>query len=453
MRLKHAGLLLLLAATVPAVPAAQTAARQAAQQKMPVSYVCTMPGDEDVVEDKPGKCRKCNMVLQPVRIESAWACANNTSIIRNNPGKCPVDGRDLVPITVAHFFACNDAPKDFFADGGKCADGSPRVERREIRAHGDHNPVHGGQFFMAEDAWHHIEGTYPSAGLFRLFFYDNFKKPLAGKKFTGALVILDQTNKEVASVPLAPSRDGNTLEARIAPALAAFPLKAAAKVKFDRTAPEQRFDFSFTELSKDAPVAAPAPPVTTTGAAGGGRVAPPPTPKPASPAASPKAPARTAGPAGEATKPGGAPNPAPASAPAAPPTPAEQAPLVLDSPAQIPPALAEALDESRLPGNMPELLAELTRRTGEVEALVNEGNLSQVWLPAIGTKTAALAVESRSSALPARQRVTVSAAVKRIVTSAWELDAYGDLGNRQKITEAFQRLATAVGDLKAAYAQ
>ena len=41
--------------------------------------------------------------------------------------------------------------------------------------------------------------------------------------------------------------------------------------------------------------------------------------------------------------------------------------------------------------------------------------------------------------------------MKRIVTSAWELDAYGDLGDRKKITEAYQRLATAVGDLKAAY--
>jgi hypothetical protein len=83
---------------------------------------------------------------------------------------------------------------------------------------------------------------------------------------------------------------------------------------------------------------------------------------------------------------------------------------------------------------------------------VNEGNLSQVWLPATGTKTVALVLESRSSSLPERQRVPISAAVKRIVTSAWELDAYGDLGNRQKITDAYQRLAAAIGDLKAAYA-
>src|SRR5882672_10556855 len=119
MRHQLAGLLLLIATAAPVAPAAQsTKPAPSTQQKMPVSYVCTMPGDEDVVEDKPGTCRKCKMVLQPVRIESAWSCANNTSIIRENPGKCPVDGRDLVPITVAHFFACTDAPKQFFPDGG-----------------------------------------------------------------------------------------------------------------------------------------------------------------------------------------------------------------------------------------------------------------------------------------------------------------------------------------------
>ncbi len=449
MHYKLAGLLLLVATAVPVAPAAQTAKpAQSTQQTMPVSYVCTMPGDEDVVEDKPGKCRKCNMPLQPVRIESAWSCANNTSIIRQNPGKCPVDGRDLVPITVAHFFVCNDAPKLFLPDNGKCADGSPRVERREIRAHGDHNPVHGGQFYMASDSWHHVEGTYPSAGLFRMFFYDNFKKPLAGKDFAGTLLILDKTNREVASLPLAPSRDGKTLEAKIAPALSALPLNAAAKIKFDRTAPEQRFDFPFSGYSNDAPPAAPAPPVTTTGAAGGTRQAPSAT-KPAAPAAAAGSPARPTASGTTAARPAAAP-----AKPATPPAVAQapQAPLILDSPLQVPPALADALDESKLPSGMPDLLAELTRRAGEVETLVNEGNLSQVWLPATGTKTVALVVESRSSSLPERQRVTIADAVKRIVTSAWELDAYGDLGNRQKITDAYQRLAAAVGDLKAAYA-
>jgi hypothetical protein len=432
MRFRTGAALLLAAATGSVAPAAQTKATSTAQQKMPVSYVCTMPGDEDVVEDKPGICRKCKMELQPVRIEQAWACGNNTSIIRANPGKCPVDGRDLVPVTVAHFFDCGEKPARYYPESGKCADGSARVERREIRAHGDHNPVHGGQFFMAEDNWHHVEGTYPSTGLFRAFFYDNFKKPLPGKNFNGSLIVLDKSDKELATLPLAPSRDGNTLEARIPPQLATFPLRAKATIKYDPKAREQPFDFVFTELSKDPGPAKPAP-ATTTGAAA-----------PARPAASAAKPA----PAGTAAN-------TPARPPAAPTAPAadSQEPLILDSPTNIPPALADALDESKLPTGTPELLAELAKRAGDVEALVNEGNLSQVWLPATATKTVALVLEGHANSLPERQRTAVSDSVKRVVTSAWELDAYGDLGDRKKITEAYQRLATAVGDLKAAYAK
>jgi hypothetical protein len=434
MRFRTGAALLLAAATGSVAPAAQTKAPSPAQQKMPVSYVCTMPGDEGVVEDKPGICPnpKCKMVLQPVRIEQAWACANNTSIIRVNAGKCPVDGRDLVPVTVAHFFACNDE-RQYFPDGGKCADGSARVERREIRAHGDHNPVHGGQFFMAEDNWHHVEGTYPNPGLFRAFFYDNFKKPLPGKNFSGSLMVLDKTDKELATLPLAASRDGNTLEARIPPQLATFPLRAKATIKYDPKAREQPFDFVFNELSKDPGPARPAP-ATTTGAAA-----------PARPAASTAKPA----PAGTAAN---TPARPPAASTAAPPADSQE-PLILDSPTNVPPALADALDESKLPNGTPELLAELAKRAGDVEALVNEGNLSQVWLPATATKTVALVLEGHANSLPERQRIAVSDSVKRVVTSAWELDAYGDLGDRKKITEAYQRLATAVGDLKAAYAK
>jgi len=422
MRYRLTGVLLLVVATVSAAPAAQAPkqARPAAELKMPVSYVCPMPADAEVVEDKPGLCKKCGMELQPVRIESAWSCANNTSIIRESAGKCPVDGRDLVPVTIAHFFVCKDSLGKTYADAGKCVDGSARVERREIRAHGDHNPRHGGYFYMAEDAWHHIEGTYPSAGLFRAFFYDNFTKPLAGKDFKGSFVVLDATNKELQSFPLVASRDGKVLEAKIPPALSAFPLRAAAKIKFDQRLPEQRFDFVFTALSKEPPPGAPT--ATTTSV----------TPRPAAP--TPAAPAAAPAPAAQAQAPA-------------------VTPLILDSPTQIPPALADALDETKLPSATPELLAELTSRAKEVETLVNEGNLSQVWLPATGTKTVALVLDSRASTLPERQRVAVSASVKRIVTAAWELDAFGDLGNRQKITQAYQRLASAVADLKAAYAR
>ena len=117
----------------------------------------------------------------------------------------------------------------------------------------------------------------------------------------------------------------------------------------------------------------------------------------------------------------------------------------------MPPALAAALNEDVLPKSIPELVAELANRTGQIDALVREGNLAEVWLPAMGTKTVALVLEQHASVLSAQKRTIVTLAVKRVVSSAWEIDGYGDLGNKAKIVEAYERLSAAVADLKAAY--
>ena len=129
-----------------------------------------------------------------------------------------------------------------------------------------------------------------------------------------------------------------------------------------------------------------------------------------------------------------------------------QAPKILDSPLQISAELANALDESRLPTTTPELLKTLEARTKEIETLVRDGSLGQAWLPAMGTKTVALVLADRAKDLPERQQQIASAAAKKIVNSAWEIDAFGDLGNQEKINEAFQRLTVAVTELKGVYA-
>jgi hypothetical protein len=228
------------------------AAATAARELPPLSYVCTMPDDAEVLEDKPGKCPKCGMDLVPVRLDSKWWCpVHQTLEVHDGPGKCRRDGRDLVQVTLAESWICSDAPDTKHLEPGACADGTPRKIKYEVRAHGDHNPRHGGQFFMASDAWHHVEGTYPQAGLFRLYFYDNFTKPLAAKSFTGKLVVRDASDKEIASVPLAPGSIMNTLEAKVPSAQAALPLRVTATVKFNASLKEQPFDFQFNELSKD----------------------------------------------------------------------------------------------------------------------------------------------------------------------------------------------------------
>src|SRR5262249_7984490 len=124
------------------------------------------------------------------------------------------------------------------------------------RAHGNHNPQHGGGFFMAPDNWHHLEGAFFAPGTFRLYLYDDFTKPLTVPQVraTQARLILADGKQG----PLV--RNGRFLEARLGKQ--AFPLAVQTKVKFQADAPEHHFDFTFEKYSVDAPV--PAPTLTTT---------------------------------------------------------------------------------------------------------------------------------------------------------------------------------------------
>ena len=238
MNLKHVALPILVATALLIVQLPGAPGHlHAAQQEIPVSYVCIM--DAEVLEDKPGTCRICKMDLVPVHIDTAWSCPNHAAIIRDKAGACPIDKRELVQVIVAKHFSCAEKPNQYLAEAGKCADGSERKLVTELRAHGDHNPRHGGSFFMAEDKWHHLEGTYPSAGLFRAFFYDNFTKPLSPKSFTGTVVI-DENGKDGASFPLTLARNGQTLEARITNAPAAVDRQAGEARREGQVRPEDR---------------------------------------------------------------------------------------------------------------------------------------------------------------------------------------------------------------------
>ena len=414
-------------------------AAQAQATLPPLQYTCPM--HPEVLEDKPGSCRLCKMPLEPTRIDSElnYSCPDHPVVITGKPGVCPIDRRrEMVPVVVTLHWTCKQSPDQKLMDPGKCADGSDRALVKQIRAHGDHNPRHGGLFFMAQDQWHHIEGALPSAGVFRAYFYDNYTQPISAKAFSGSVVVqaIDSATKmpkDVASFPLRLSRDGKTLEAALKNAPP--PSKDAAttmvaKIKMAKDGPEQPFTFAFVEYSKE-PVSAPtsAPAATTTASAAASKPAPPRSDG-----------AHRAGNDNGGRRSGGKPQLV-----------VQGVPPVENCEPNMARTDALLLSDS-LPKNSKALLTLLSMCSDEVQKLVQGAQFGFVYQPTMLGKDIALALENYLNEVPNARRAQASDAIRRTVLAAWQLDMYGDMGNQEKITEAFTHFAAAIAAVKTAYA-
>jgi len=365
----------------------------------------------DVVEASPGDCPICRMKLVPVRLETVWTCPVHLQVAQPESGKCPIDHRDLIQMTVALTWTCAGHPEIDHVDRGTCPDGTLMTSKRTLRPHGNHNPQHGGQFFMAPDNFHHLEGAYPRAGVFRVYLYDDYARPLpaAQTRKIKARAVTSETRdpathvtREISVFPL--SVRGPYLEARInSPGPAA---QVAAKVRFKDDGPEYRFDFTFEAYTKE-PVA-PIAPVRTP--------SPNPAPPPAAPAANP-----TPQPVTSAPAPGAAPGVDPSLVP-------------------LP-----------IPDNVTEMVAQLETRSQQVGELIRRGDFTAVYVPAFQAKDLAIALEARLDGLAPGRRTAAEPAIQSLVRTAWLLDAYGDLGNRQQITDAYAQFTAAVADVVTAF--
>ena len=400
---------------------------QSPEDLPPISYVCPMSEHAQVLEDTPGKCPLCQMVLVPVRIDQAWSCPTHAAVIAGKGGLCPLDKRELMPVVVSLFWTCPEKPDEHLTEPGRCGNDAARKAVREQRAHGDHNPKHGGQFFMAADKWHHVEATHPRADTLRVFLYDNFSKSLAVKGIAGRAVTKEtfdsrtSITKELEVTALKPSRDGQLFEALVN--LKALPARVTLKMKFDPRLPEERFDFAFEGYSVDPGTVA-----RSRTAAAATQKSPAPMPQPV-----------------DAAAPG-----------------ASLMPTASSAAAPSAPDLSQGIAENSstdflrasesLPTTTPELVAVLTAKHAEVKGLVDRGQLGAIYVPALLGKDAALRLDERVFELPLQARVTVSDAVRRLVLAAWQLDSYGDLGDQVKVTQAYERFAAAVTTIVSAYA-
>jgi hypothetical protein len=388
-----------LAAQRPASPAASLP---------PLSMTCPM--HPDVVESRPGSCPLCKMSLVPVRLDTAHMCPVHTTVMSDSAGTCRLCRRQMMPVTVSVTWTCANQPAIDRIDPGACPDGSAMIRRRSLRPHGNHNPQHGGQFFMAPDNWHHLEGTLPRERTFRLYLYDDFARPLPAAEMNRvqARVVTRETydaatrkTTEITAFPLRASRDGAFMEARVD--AAKLPAELTAKVRFKADAPEYRFDFTFAGLSKEP-------------AAAGSRAAPARAP----------APARVSPPATE-----------PVSIPVA------SAPASAGEPALV---------ATPIPDTIAGILEQLTLRDAHVRGLIEQGNFAAVWVPAFQAKDLAIALEPHLAHLSPQARADAEPAVQRVVRMAWLLDAFGDVGNRQQVESAYAAFTRAVGETTKAFA-
>ena len=201
----------------------------------------------EVVDDRAGTCPICKMPLEPIRLDSAWSCPVHAVIVEAEPGRCRICGRELVHVTVAVAWTCADRPGTDRLEPGDCADGTPARVKYTPRPHGNHNPQHGGQFFMAPDYWHHLEGVYPRPGVFQLHVYDDYSKPLSAAQLRLVSARVTTTN---GNATLARVRGRDFFQAPVGNI--ALPAQITAHIRFTPGGPEHRFDFTFPTYSADS---------------------------------------------------------------------------------------------------------------------------------------------------------------------------------------------------------
>jgi len=100
---------------------------------------------------------------------------------------------------------------------------------------------------------------------------------------------------------------------------------------------------------------------------------------------------------------------------------------------------------------VPEMLAQLKTRNDQVKQFIDKGMFAAVYVPAFQAKDLALALDEHKKELSPEKVKIAEPAITRLVRSAYLLDAFGDLGNKQQIVDAYARFNEAVGEITSAF--
>jgi hypothetical protein len=97
------------------------------------------------------------------------------------------------------------------------------------------------------------------------------------------------------------------------------------------------------------------------------------------------------------------------------------------------------------------MLTALRTRTDQIRGLIDKGLFAEVYVPAFQAKDLAVALETHQSEVVPDQRPRSEAALSTLVRDAYLLDAFGNLGNKQQISDAFTEFNAAATDVMASF--
>ena len=388
----------------------------------------------EIVEGAPGKCPKCGMTLTPARAEAGLclpdARRDRARAAGNLPHRSPRayggHGQRFLDLCGSTDRQAERARQVRGREGSGAADRETAARRSQ--------PRHGGQFFMADTGLHHVEGTLPEPGLFRVYFYDEATKPMSVLGFSARAIVTDAKGAELETAPLKPGRLSNTLEAGAEDAHAA-PCRspcASASSRTTRsgrsTSRSPRLDEGAARRDRSGVTAA----VRATGRRG-------------VPSLDERPQVRRVAFAFQ--------DPAPPQPPATPneairPSERSARRQLLRADAEHGPQAArsaEDLEGARADAHRGE--RQRFRRSSTT------GALPQVWKHAMDAKDIALGLRGSPQRGAGREPRSGRRWRSNAVTSSWEMEGFADLGDKQKVLGAHRVYTAAVADLKAAYAK